>query len=226
MLIELPINKIIQGDALNELKKIPDESVDIAFFDPPYNVGKDYGNSKDDLPKEEYLIMIKEIIIQLRRITKKGFGIYVDWKQFQRYWQIFEDAEPIIIFKRSSGVVYSKLGIVQHHHIILTNIKANKKNLKSLWDDIRVLGEGFFFREEKFNHPTQTSLKATKRFIEYFSEKRDTILDPFMGIGTTALACSELERNFIGIELNPEYIKIAEKRLKPFLEQKTLSLNN
>ena len=217
-------NKIIQGDALTELKKLPDKSIDIGFFDPPYNVGKDYGVSKDDLPESEYDLMIQEIINELRRITKKGFGIYVDWKQFKKYWQFFPDSEPIIIYKRSSGVVYSKLGIVQHHHIILTNIKCLKKNLKSLWDDIRVLGEGYLFHEERFKHPAQTSLKATKRFIEYFSNEGDMIIDPFMGIGTSAIACLELERKFIGIELNESYCKICKKRLKSYLEQTKLEV--
>lgn len=49
------------------------------------------------------------------------------------------------------------------------------------------------------------------------------VIDPFLGSGTTAVACIKLNRNFIGIELNPEYIKIAEKRLKPYLEQQKLS---
>jgi DNA modification methylase len=99
-----------------------------------------------------------------------------------------------------------------------------KKNLKSVWDDIRVLGEGYLFNEERFgNHPAQTSFKATKRIIEYFTEENDLVLDCFMGVGTTALACKQLDREFIGIELNSEYIKIAEARIKPYLEQTKLN---
>lgn len=206
------INRIYCIDCLKGLKKIPDKSIDLAFIDPPYNVGKDYGTVKDDLPEKEYIDLIKEVISEFKRITKRGFGIYLDWKQFKKYWQLIPEAEPIIIFKRSSGVIFSPLRIVQHHHVILTTAKALNP-VKSLWDDIRVMGEGYFFNEERFDHPAQTSLKATKRFIEYFSEEGELVLDCFSGCGTTAIACKQLNRNFIGFELNKEYINIINKRL-------------
>jgi site-specific DNA-methyltransferase (adenine-specific) len=209
----IEINKIHQMHCLEGLKLIPDKSVDLAFIDPPYNVGKDYGVSKDNLSNEEYEDMIKKVISEFRRITKKGFAIYIDWKQFQRYWSFIPDSEPIFIFKRSSGVIFSPLKIVQHHHVILTTAQCLSKKCKSVWDDIRVMGEGYFFREEKFDHPAQTALKATKRFIEHFSNEGDLVLDCFMGVGTTAVASKELNRKYIGFELNPEYIKRAEKRL-------------
>lgn len=201
-------------NCLEGLKKLPDNSVDLAFIDPPYNVGKDYGVSKDNLSEEEYIKMIIQIIKEFKRVTKKGFGIYVDWKQFQKYWNLVPEAEPIIIFKRSTGVIFSPLKIVQHHHVILTTAPSLTKKCKSLWDDIRVMGEGYFFREEKFNHPAQTALKATQRYIKHFSKEGDIILDCFMGVGTTAIASRELNRNFIGFELNQEYIKKANERLE------------
>lgn len=210
--IPIELNKIHLMDCLEGLRKLPDKSVDLAFIDPPYNVGKDYGISKDNLPEEEYLNMMQNVVNEFKRVTKKGFGIYLDWKQFQRYWKMIPEAEPIIIFKRSSGVIFSPLKIVQHHHIILTTAKAIKP-IKSLWDDIRVLGEGYLFNEKRHGHPAQTSLKATKRFIEHFSNEGDIIVDCFSGCGTTTVACKELRRNFIGFELNPEYIKTTNERL-------------
>jgi len=219
---EFELNKIYQKDCLEGLKQLTDKSIDLAFIDPPYNVGKDYGVYKDNLPDNEYMELIKNVINEFKRVTKKGFGIYVDWKQFQRYWHLIPEAEPIIIYKKSSGVIYSPLKIVQHHHVILTTAKAVKPKLKSLWDDIRVMGEGYFFNEETYGHPAQTSLKATKRYIEYFSEEGDIILDCFAGVGTTAVAAKELGRNFICFELNPDYIKIAEQRLENTKVQKEL----
>jgi len=210
----MKINKIHNTDALSGLKKLKDNSVDIAFTDPPYNVGKKYGEGiNDKLPEEEFNQLMQDIIAEFRRVTKKGFAFYLDWKQFQKFWKWMPDAEVIVIFKRSSGVVYSPLKIVQHHHVILTTAPALKKQCKSLWDDIRVMGEGYFFREEKFNHPAQTSLKASRRYLEYFSNEGDTILDCFMGVGTTATAAKMEGRNYIGFELNKEFIKRAEKRI-------------
>ena len=63
------------------------------------------------------------------------------------------------------------------------------------------------------SHPATFPIELPKRIIKLYTYKYDTVLDPFLGSGTTMLACLETKRNFIGIELNPEYIKIAKKRL-------------
>ena len=220
-------NTIYTIDALKGLKKLEDKSIDIAFIDPPYNVNKKYGEGVDDnLPPEVFEQLMKDIIREFRRVTKRGFAFYLDWKQYQKFWNWIPDAEPIIIFKRSSGVVYSPLKIVQHHHVILTTAPAIKKQCKSLWDDIRVMGEGYFFREERFDHPAQTSLKATRRYIEYFTEEGEIVLDCFMGVGTTATAAKLEDRNYIGFELNQEFIDRANARVKNASKQLELKIIN
>ena len=220
-------NNIYHINALEGLKDLKDNSIDIAFIDPPYNVGKSYGEGIDDsLPDKEFEQLMKDVISEFRRVTKRGFAFYLDWKQYQKFWNWIPDAEPIIIFKRSSGVVYSPLKIVQHHHVILTTAPAIKKQCKSLWDDIRVMGEGYFFREERFDHPAQTSLKATRRYIEYFTEKDETVLDCFMGVGTTAVAANLEDRNYIGFELSQEYINRANNRIKNASKQLELDIEN
>lgn len=207
------LNKIYNAEALESIKKIPDKAVDLVFFDPPYNAGKDYEVYKDNLPLKEYVEFMKKIIRECSRVSKRGIGIYLNWKSFKLYWhKLIPDAEPIIIYKRSSGSIFSRLKIMQHHHVILTTATAIKP-VKSLWDDIRVFGEGYLFDEPKFGHPAQTSLKATRRFIEHFSQESEIVLDPFMGVGTTAVAAKSLNRQFIGFELNPRYVEIANRRL-------------
>lgn len=74
----------------------------------------------------------------------------------------------------------------------------------------------------KNNHPTVKPVKLMEYLIKLVSPEGSTVLDCFLGSGTTGVACAKLNRNFIGIELNPEYIEIAEKRLKPYLEQEML----
>lgn len=207
------IDRIYKVDASKAIKKLPSKSIDLVFFDPPYNRGKDYGVYKDNLDEKEYKKFMKRIIRESIRVSKRGIGVYVDWKHFKLFWhELLPESEPIIIYKRSSGFIFSPLKIMQHHHVILTTAKALKP-VKSLWDDIRVLGEGYLFNEPRYGHPAQTSLKATKRFIEHFSEEGEIILDPFIGVGTTALAAKLLNRRFIGFEINPNYIDIANKIL-------------
>jgi len=79
-----------------------------------------------------------------------------------------------------------------------------------------------YFEEFKNRHPTVKSLGIMEYLIKLVSRKGATVLDPFLGSGTTAIACIKLGRNFIGIEKREEYIKIAKARIKPFLEQEKL----
>ena len=79
-----------------------------------------------------------------------------------------------------------------------------------------------YFEEFKNRHPTVKSLGIMKYLIKLVSKEGAVVLDPFLGSGTTAIACVKLNRNFIGIEKEEEYVRIAKARLKPFLEQRKL----
>ena len=91
---------------------------------------------------------------------------------------------------------------------------------------IRCLWAGYYkyAPETRYNHPTQKPLKVIKFLVIKCSKPGDIILDPFLGSGTTAVACKELGRHFIGIEINPEYCKIAERRLAQTAHQPELAL--
>lgn len=75
----------------------------------------------------------------------------------------------------------------------------------------------------KNNHPTVKPIKLMEYLIKLVSREGAVILDPFLGSGTTAVACLKTNRNFIGIEKESDYVKIAEARIKPYLEQKKLA---
>jgi site-specific DNA-methyltransferase (adenine-specific) len=77
--------------------------------------------------------------------------------------------------------------------------------------------------KEKRYHPTQKPVGLFRRIIRKYSKEKSLILDPFLGSGTTAIACNQLNRTFIGFELNPKYVDIANKRIKPLLDQQRLS---
>ena len=74
----------------------------------------------------------------------------------------------------------------------------------------------------KNNHPTVKPVSLMEYLVKLVSKPKAIILDPFIGSGTTAIACLKLNRFFIGIEKEPKYIKIANARIKPFLEQQKL----
>ena len=75
---------------------------------------------------------------------------------------------------------------------------------------------------KKNNHPTVKPIKLMEYLIKLVSKEGAVVLDPFLGSGTTAIACQKLNRKWIGIEKEEEYVKICEARIKPFLEQQTL----
>jgi len=80
------------------------------------------------------------------------------------------------------------------------------------WDIRPIVGKKTKEDGERF-HPTQKPIRVMKKFIEYWSNEGDIVLDPFLGSGTTAIACKMLNRHYIGIEINQEYVEMAKNRL-------------
>lgn len=93
----------------------------------------------------------------------------------------------------------------------------NKKEFQEL-----VYGLWKYRAETKGLTKANFSLDIPEKAMKILSYENDLVLDPFLGSGTTAIACIKLNRNFIGIEISKEYCKIAETRIKPYLEQKKL----
>jgi len=209
---EFELNKIYCMDCLEGLKKIPDNSVDLVFFDPPYNQKKNYGIYKDNLSKEGYEDFMKKVISESLRISNGKMCIFVSDKLTRFFWNIIPNSQLIIIKKFASGFPYQFKNIFCHWHSILTTVNPNQR-IPDLWEDVRLPGEGYFYREERTNNPGQTSLKLTDYCIKYFSNEGDVIVDPFIGSGTTAVICKQLKRKFLGFEINLKYIEEANKRL-------------
>lgn len=91
-----------------------------------------------------------------------------------------------------------------------------KKNYTDVWT-FNIIGG-----KENINHPTQKPLKLIQRIIQTSSKENDLVLDCFMGSGTTAVACKELGRNYIGFEISEEYCKIAEERINKVNNKKLI----
>ena len=197
------------GDCLEILPTLPDNSVDAVITDPPYNVGKDYGTYKDNLPPDSYKQFMINVIGEARRISNNNIVFYVGGKLTSLFCELIPDAHLIIVMKRAIGAMSGNYFL--QYHSMFSTIKPITKT-KDLWDDVRLPGEGYFYREKRYDHPGQTSCILTKKIINiYVSE--GVILDPFAGIGTTGVACVQTGRNFIGIEIDKDYFAVAEKRI-------------
>ena len=204
-------NKIHNCDNLEFLKQIPDNYFDFVFSDPPYNKNKNYEIYKDNLPEKEYWNWVEKFISEYRRISNNQFAIFIDADLTRNYWNFMPDAKQIIVRK---GAIGTPLKDYYRQYFSLLVTKKPNQTIYDLWWNIKMPGEGYFFKEERFPNPGLTSFKLTQRILNYFTKENDIIYDGFMGVGTTAVACISLNRRYIGTELNPRYIEIAEKRIK------------
>lgn len=151
----------------------------------------------------------KEEIIFLKRAIE-NYGAY--WKS------------EIIWHKTNPTPNFRKRSYTSSVEAIGFAVKEKSKfifNYKTQKEMHNFLESGICQGLERTEHPTQKPLWIIKHFIEISSNENDIVLDCFLGSGTTAVACMKTNRNYIGIELNEEYIKIAENRI-----QKELGLFN
>lgn len=234
---------IICGDAINELKKIPDKSVRLIVTDPPYNLNKDYGNNKDKLEFNEYLDFSRQWLNEAYRILTDDGTIYVfmGMRYISYIYSILEQEIGMyfnswITWYYTQGIGKTK-GFSPRHDDILMFTKHPKKFVFNL-DDIRIPQKYYrsvnnmrganpgnvwefshmhYCNKNRKSHPTQKPEGLYERMILASSNEGDTILDPFSGSGTLLRVCQQTNRKGIGIEVNPEYIEMTNERLSaPF----------
>ena len=234
---------LICGDAIEELKKIPDKSVNLIVTDPPYNLNKDYGNNNDKLEFEEYLNFSRTWLKEAHRVLKDDGTIYVFMgMRFISYiYSILEQELGMYFNSRitwhyTQGIGKTK-GFSSRHDDILMFTKHPKNFIFNL-DDIRVPQKYYrsinnmrganpgnvwefshihYCNKNRKLHPTQKPEALFERMVLASSNKDDLVLDPFLGSGTMLRVCQQTNRKGIGIEINPEYIDMIKIRLaEPF----------
>ena len=242
--------ELYNEDCLVGMNKIPDCSVDCIICDLPYFkvVDAEFDNQWEN--EQQYINWIKKLVSKLSLVLKDGGSLFLfTSRQLNRKICNCLDELPleekrIIIWARKRGfnntrghalasgyepiAYYVKCG----GDITFNNIKiksnTNRKeykegmlkdgvSLSDVWTDIPSLPHN---SKEKTSHPTQKPLKLIERIIEMSTNKGDVVLDACMGSGTTAVACMNTNRNFIGFELNKEYFDIAINRIKESEENK------
>lgn len=234
---------IICGDALEKMKDIEDESIDLIVTDPPYNLNKDYGKSKDNLEFNDYLEFSRSWLKEAKRVLKKDGTIYIfmGMRYISYIYEILEQELGMhfnswITWHYTQGIGKTK-GFSPRHDDILMFTKNEKKYTFNL-DDIRIPQKFYrsvnnmrganpgnvwsfshmhYCNKNRQQHPTQKPEGLYERMILASSNVGDTILDPFLGSGTCIRVAQELDRNCIGIELNRDYVEMARERLnEPF----------
>jgi site-specific DNA-methyltransferase (adenine-specific) len=200
-------NQIFNADCLQLMKKIPDKSIDCVITDPPYGLNFDYGQFIDS--PGNLKILIDEFMPEFLRIAKSTVI-------FPGINNVYKYPEPDWIccwFYGTTGN-FGKCGYNSWQPLLF----YGENNKRYAMDAIKYSE----ISREKNGHPCPKPLKLMKLIIDRFSNENDLILDPFLGSGTTAIACYDLKRRYIGIEKEPKYFDIAQKRLDQFKAQQRL----
>lgn len=187
------INKIICGDCLEVMKGIPSGAVDLVLTDPPYGWGQDIKGRNVCGTTEWNVRPDDEVFRELNRISSKQIiwgGNYFDLPRTRCFF-VWDKKQPIRQFARCEYA--------------WTNLGQNA-------DIFEYPCYGNINREENRCHPTQKPVALMAWCLNKIPDAQ-LIIDPFLGSGTTAIACKKLNRNFIGVELNSDYCKIAQERL-------------
>ena len=235
----IEINKIYNEDCLEGMKRIPDKSVDMILCDLPYQVTDSKWDViiPFDLMWERYKRVIKDdgaIVLFgtepfssfLRMSNIKNYKYDWVWNKrkggniFNLKSQPYKIHENIMVFNSTKESYYPIMEYQKERtgrvHSKTDNFrttdygderKYNKKYPKSILDFSNAYQKGKV-------HPTQKPVPLFEYLIKTYTDEGETVLDNCIGSGTTAIACLNTERNFIGFELNKEYFEIAQNRIE------------
>lgn len=237
---ELGTNAVIfNDDCLNVLKTFDDESIDLCITDCPYKIVSGgctngaYGNCggilKKDIQKNsdeniEYTrqgklfkhndIKFSEWLPELFRVMKNNSHIYI-MINARNLCELQTEAEKAG-FKFQNILIWDKGNstpnryYLNSYEMILMLRKGNAKNINNMGTKNLISVKNIIGNKK---HPTEKPVELLKILIENSSNENDTVLDLFMGSGSTGQACKETNRNFIGIEIDEKYFETAKERI-------------
>ena len=221
------INKVIQGDCLDLMKKMPDKCTDLVVTDPPYGMEfrSNYRIVKHQkIANDNNLDWLPQLSKALYRVTKDDAHGYIfcSFHNIDLFKQIFVGGgwrvKNILVWhKNNTGMGDLEGNYAPQYELILFVTKGNKK--LNGGRDSNILR---FNRTGNELHPTQKPVDLMSYLIEKSTKKGDLVLDTFAGSCPVAIACHNLNRNFICIEKDYDYWKASVERLKNAQAQQKL----
>lgn len=240
------INQIICGDTLEIMKKIPNGTVGLVITSPPYNLKNSTGNGmkdgrggkwanaalqngyshhNDSMPHNEYVEWQRACLTEMLRIIPENGAIFYNhkWRVQDGLLQDRQDivngfpVRQIIIWKRKGGLNFNPGYFLPTYEVIYLIAKPKFK----LAAKANAYGDVWEFTQEMNNkHPAAFPVNLIDRIVS--STKAEVILDPFMGSGTTAISAINHNRDYIGIDISPEYCDMANRRIESYQPQTRL----
>ncbi|MDA9772243.1 DNA methyltransferase [Amylibacter sp.] len=250
--IKLPLNNIIDGNCIEVMNSLPENSIDLIFADPPYNLQLKGDlhrpdNSKVDAVDDHwdqfdsfaiYDKFSRDWLKAARRVLKPNGALWVigSYHNIFRVGTALQDAGfwilNDVIWRKSNPMPnFRGVRLTNAHETMIWAGKTEKSKPTFNYEALKALNDGVQMRSdwhlpicngnERLKndagdkaHPTQKPESLLHRVIVGSTNEGDVILDPFFGSGTTGAVAKKLGRNFIGIEREEEYRKVAKKRIK------------
>lgn len=233
---------LLQGDCLDLFGSLKDDSVNLVFTSPPYNMNLRIRNGKycsrqlvkeistkyegfdDNLPMGDYFEFNKKVINECLRVSDLVFyniQILTGNKPaiFRLMGEFSSVLKELIVWDKinaqpaiGAGVMNSQFELIlvfqksAPESRAFKNANFDRGTLSNLWNIKRG-------KKIDSSHGAVFPIELAEKVISNFSDVGDTILDPFLGTGTTGVVCKKLARNFIGFEINEKYLQIASERI-------------
>lgn len=231
------LNRVYNSDCIKIMSKFPSESIDLIIADPPYNVGKDYGNDSDKQSDKDYIDFTENWITEAIRILKKDGTLYTfGGKEFIAHIYIILEKLNMnfnswIVWHYTQGQGRTK-GYSSRHDDILMFTKSEKYTFNL--DNIRIpqkyfrtrnnmrganpgnvwrLSHVHYSEKNRSKHPTQKPHALYERMILSSSNEGEIVLDPFAGSGSSLVVAKKTNRKYIGIEIEEKYCSMIEEEL-------------
>ena len=221
------------GDCLELMKLIPDKSVDLVVTDPPYEISINTGGTINNIKKLNKTLQplieskitngydIEKVNEEFIRVMKEiNIYIWCNKKQIPKYFDFYINKYKckfdIICWHKTNALpTYSNKYLSDTEYLLYFR-KGKSKCHPQNYENAKTFYISPINHKDKkrYNHPTIKPLDLILKIIKNSSKEQEVILDSFMGSGTTGVACKQLNRNFIGIELDENYFNIARKRIE------------
>lgn len=244
------VDAVLNIDAIEGIKQLPNDSMDLVIADPPYNLGKDYGNDSDKRQTPEFLTWMKTwLSLVISKIKPTGsLYIFTTWRYSPEIF-VFIKSRMIMINEiiwdrrvpsmggstRRYSSVHDTIGFFaksKDYYFDIDSIrvpydaKTKKARSRSIFvgkkwleigynpKDVWLVSRLHRIHSEREEHPTQKPLKIIERMVKASCPLGGTVLDPFVGSGTTVAACMLNNRHYVAFELNTDYYKIVLDRIE------------
>ena len=225
--------KLINGNCLDTLKNIPSESIDLIVTDPPYpttsrgNAGNSGGMLQKDINKKGKVftynnINCKEYAPEFYRLLKDGSHCYVMTNHINLIDMLNTFTDVGFHFIKSliwnkGNKIMGQYYMSQYEYILFFRKGKGKKiNNCGTSDILSIPNKKTKDKDGKNIHDTEKPIELMEVLVNNSSQENELVLDPFMGVGSTGVACIKNNRNFIGIEIDENYFTIAKSRLEEF----------